>query len=264
MERTPSFGRQRTDHGILQAQPGVQAVGRSGRARQTLRPRRGFGIARPVGFAGALALMASCAATTSIVREPPVGVASAITMCPVFVMWPTIAPAALRGSVGVRPWDIESAVAHRILEVVQEQCPDGNLLRPTPVTPLAAIPGYVAAVGGGEVTTDEWQVAAAARDRGASYLLVPTIQRWNQRRTDDPIGAFIGPHNSIGVSVRLMRLQSPALAGRVTFLNRSRITLNQPAARLLDDGFRTALRQLLRNPRPVEPACKTATFGRIT
>ncbi len=57
-------------------------------------------------------------------------------------------------------------------------------------------------------------------------------------RTDDPIGAFILPHNSVAMTLRLMRLQAPVLSGHVSFKNRARLTLNKPADRLLDGRFR--------------------------
>ncbi len=198
-----------------------------------------------LAFAGTLTMTAACAATSSIVRDRPAVGPTPIATCPVFVMWPMTAPAAFQGNVGVRTWDVESIFANRIVEVVREQCPNSEIVPPAPQSPFAGIPEYVAALGGTGVTAFEQRAAAAARDRGAAFLVVPTIRRWNQRRTDDPIGAFVPPHNSIDVSVRLVRVQSPALAGRVTFANRSRVTLNQGAARLLDDSFRAALRELL-------------------
>lgn len=181
-----------------------------------------FGILRSIGFFGILTLAGGCAATSSIVREPPAAAPNhATTTCPVFVMLPTIPPGAFHGSAGVNAGEIQFKVAERILEVVRGQCANGELVEPTE------------------------SAAAVARGRGANYLLVPTIEGWNQQRTDDPIGAFITPKNSIRVSLRLMRLEPPAVAGRVTFTNRSRITLNQGAERLLNDDFRTAIRRLL-------------------
>ena len=47
------------------------------------------------------------------------------------------------------------------------------------------------------------------------------------------------------VSLRLMRLDNPVVEGRFRFTNRSRLTLNQPAARLLNDDFDAAVRALL-------------------
>ena len=87
----------------------------------------------------------------------------------------------------------------------------------------------------------------SALSEGARYLLVPAIERWNQAGTDDPIGAFIAPKNSVAISLRLMRLDNPAVVGRLTFANRSHITLNQDAARLLNDKFDATLRALLWN-----------------
>jgi hypothetical protein len=198
-----------------------------------------------VGFTGILTVTAGCAATSSIVRDRPAVAPNLTATCPVFVMWPTAVPAAFQGNVGVMALDIESLIAGRILDVVREQCPNGELVRPALATPFTAIPGYAAALGGTGITALELQAATSALERGASYLLVPTIERWNQGWTDDPMGAFMTPRNSIGVSVRLMRLESPSVVGRLTFTNRSRITLNRPAARLLNDDFSAGLRALL-------------------
>jgi hypothetical protein len=97
------------------------------------------------------------------------------------------------------------------------------------------------------LTVFDQSAAMIARDRGAQYLLAETIQRWNQMRTDDPVGALMTPRNSIGISVRLIRLEPPAVIGSITFTNRSRITLNQDAAHLLNRDFDAALRALLWN-----------------
>jgi hypothetical protein len=202
-------------------------------------------LLRQVGFAGILTITVGCSATSSIVRDLPAVVPNVMAICPVFVMWPTSAHAAFQGNVGVTASDIESLVANRILGVVREQCASSELVRPTLATSVAAIPGYTAALGGAGITTLELRAATSALERGASHLLVPTIERWNQSRTDDPIGAFMTPKNRIAVSVRLMHLESPAVEGRITFTNRSRITLNRAAARLLDDDFNAALRVLL-------------------
>src|SRR3954451_367221 len=116
--------------------------------------------------------------------------------CRTFVMWPVSGPSAFRGNVVVHPPEIESLVAQRIVELERERCPDSELVRPSRATPVAAIPGYAAAVNRTRVsalTTFELQAAASALDRGANYLVVPTIKQWNQNRTDDPIGAFVSP-----------------------------------------------------------------------
>jgi hypothetical protein len=93
--------------------------------------------------------------------------------------------------------------------------------------------------------TEEVNAASRAYQRGATHLVVPIITEWKEMRTDDPIGAFILPHNRITVTLRLMHLQPPALVGSVTFKNRASLTLNQAAARLLNDRFRQLVRYLL-------------------
>jgi len=170
-----------------------------------------------------------------------------MTNCPVFVMWPFIVIGAFHGNVGIPAAHVESLVALRILGVVQERCPAAQIVHPDDRTPVAAIPGYVAALGGPPVSTLEVQAAMYAAGHGAQYLLVPTVERWDQMGTDDPIGAFIGSRNRVAVSLRLMRLDRPAVMGRITFENRSHIILNQDASRLLNGRFDRALRKLLWN-----------------
>ena len=200
---------------------------------------------RQIGLACILLITAGCAATSSVALEPPAVVPQVPATCALFVVWPTSAPAAFRGNSGVAALEVESLVAHRILEVVREQCPDGQLVRPTPATPVTVIPGYAAALGGRGITTFELQAATSAMERGVNYLLVPTIEQWNQNRTDDPIGALITPRNRIAISLRLVRLDEPIVVGRVSFSNRSRITLNQSASRLLNGDFDVAVRAVL-------------------
>ena len=88
------------------------------------------------------------------------------------------------------------------------------------------------------VTREEMNAASQALKRGATHLLVPKITDWTQMRTDDRIGALTLSRNSITLTLRLMRLEPPALAGRVRFRNRERLTVNQLAMRRLDDQFR--------------------------
>ena len=64
-------------------------------------------------------------------------------------------------------------------------------------------------------------------------------------RTDDPIGTLTLPRNSITLTLRLMRLQPPALVGQVTFRNRAHLTLNQQALGLLDGRFREVTLRLV-------------------
>jgi hypothetical protein len=105
--------------------------------------------------------------------------------------------------------------------------------------------GYQLATGERVATTEEINAASHALQRGATHLLVPTITEWRQMRTDDPIGALTIPPNSVSLTLRLMRLEPPALVGQVTFRNRAHLTLNQRAIRLLNDRFREAVLRLV-------------------
>jgi hypothetical protein len=207
-----------------------------------------FGVGRLfAGCAAAaiLTIVAGCAPTRAVVTSEAAAAPRTSAGCPIVVMWPTAAIGAFRGSVGVDARDVESRVAEQILHLARERCPASEVLQPIVEGPTFALPGYLAALGGTTATAIELHAAAAAFEGGAKYLLVPSIDEWNQTRTDDPIGAFAGAKNGVAVSARLMRLQSPAVMGRMTFSNRSHVNVNKSAARLLDDRFDRSLRKLL-------------------
>jgi hypothetical protein len=134
-----------------------------------------------------------------------------------FVMEPLVEGAASPGNVGRNFRAIRQALLARILAIVRERCPTTGVV-PDP---------------------------KAAVERGATTLLVPSIVEWKEMRTDDSFGAFLGSHNQITVELRLMRLQPPAVMGRLRFKNRARLTLNQSATRLLNESFRKAVLQLV-------------------
>jgi len=201
-------------------------------------------VAGVLAFVGVLCSPIHAESSSIIVNRPP-GMPGLTASCPVFVMWPMTGPASLGGNVGVDSQDLLPIVANRILAVVRERCPNGELVPPSTLVSFSPIPGYPAVIEGIEVSADEQRAAATARERGATFLLVPTILQWKQVRTDDPIGALLSPHNQVSLSVTLMRLEHPVAAGKVLFRNHSRITLNQSAVRLLDKEFRSALRGLL-------------------
>ena len=69
-------------------------------------------------------------------------------------------------------------------------------------------------------------------------------------RSDDPIGVFILAHNSIVIRLQLANSEAPEGNRTVTFRNHARFTLNQPAERLLNGGFRDAVRSLLSTDAP--------------
>jgi len=189
-----------------------------------------------------VAIVAGCAARTVTWNQAPVP-ATVPSKGPVFVLEPIV----LRnqpGNVGRDVAAIRKTVADRILTIVREHFPDAQLAT------IRAVPGirydlYRAAVGEPVVSVDEMNGAAGALRAGATHLLVPTISEWKEMRTDDPAGAVILPHNSVTVALRLMQLEPPAVAGRFTFYNRARLTLNQPAAGLLDAEFRRATVKLI-------------------
>jgi hypothetical protein len=153
-------------------------------------------------------------------------------------MEPIVVGAASPGNVGRDLDAIRAGVADRILSVVRERFPQAELAAAGRVTGAPAAAEYRRATRDLAVTPEEIDAASQACQRGATHLIVPTITEWKEMRTDDPIGALILPHNRISVTLRLMRLAPPAIAGRVTFVNRARVTLNQRAIGLLDERFR--------------------------
>jgi hypothetical protein len=193
-------------------------------------------------------VLAGCAATRSVSWVHPVVLDAAPTVGPVFVMEPLVSGTASPGNIGRDFAAIRRDVATMVLSVVQKRFPDARVVTPTPFGG-AALPRYEQATGEAIVSVEERNAALEALQHGASHLLVPTITEWTEMRVDDPIGAWFGPHDHVGITLRLMRLEPPGLAGTVTFHNRARLTLNQPARSLLDDGFRGAIDQLIGGPR---------------
>jgi hypothetical protein len=194
--------------------------------------------------AAAAVVLPGCAATGSASWVHPVTPGAAPTVGPVFVMEPIVAGTASPGNVGRDFAKIRRDVAQLVLSVVQERFPDATVVTPTLFAGVA-MPLYEQATGEANVSIEERSAANQASQEGASHLLVPTITEWTEMRTDDPIGALIGPHNRVTVTLRLMRLEPPVLAGCVTFHNRARLTLNRHVRNLLDDDFKRAVRQLV-------------------
>jgi hypothetical protein len=140
---------------------------------------------------------------------------------------------------------IQADVDAKLLAIVHERVADATTASIN--VPIAfPMAGYRAAIPpSGWVSTDELHAASDAYEHRADYLLVPAIAEWTQMRTDDPIGAFILPHNSVGITLRLMRMRPPALVAAASFHNHAHLTLNQAATRLLDGRFRRMVLQLL-------------------
>jgi hypothetical protein len=140
---------------------------------------------------------------------------------------------------------VRQEVLARVLAILRERSGAVDVVGGASHTRNRALASYPAAVGGGRLTTEELNAADAALENGAAELLVPTILEWTEMRTDDPIGIFTTAHNRIAIDLRLMRLTPPALAAHAVFRNRARLTLNQSAARLLDDKFRKVVLEMV-------------------
>jgi hypothetical protein len=196
-------------------------------------------------IAGFLAIAAvGCGDTTAIQVNQPIVATPRPRAGQVFVMgalWRTNES----GNIGRDFRVINSEVSARILVIVRERFPDAEMVEAGPRDARRVLPGYPQTVDEEGVTAEELNAACKAYEHGAAFLLVPTITEWKEMRTDDPIGAFILPHNSVAITLRLMRLQAPALSGRATFKNRARLTLNQPADHLLNARFRDVVLRLV-------------------
>ena len=99
---------------------------------------------------------------------------------------------------------------------------------------LAIVHERIAHVDVANVTSEEY---ASRTAYGATYLLVTEITEWTQMRTDDPLGALIGPHDRVSLTLRLMRPDPPSVVASAVFQNRGRVTVNRVVA-LLDERFR--------------------------
>lgn len=200
---------------------------------------------------GALFLLAcaagGCAARSATVWDRPTAATARPSGGAVLVMEPLVGGTASPGNVARDFAAIRSTVSARILATVKEAVPSARMAAAR--GPASAVPpGYAAATGESWITSEELAAASDGYRAGATHLLVPVIVEWRQMRTDDPIGVFTVDGNRVTIMLRLMGLEPPTLAGRVTFSNRARLTLNQPAARLLDARFRDAIRRLVSPP----------------
>jgi hypothetical protein len=186
-----------------------------------------------------------CASTSSVHWDRPVAPGGTQAGERVFVMVPTVDGSAVPGNVGRDFEKIRTVVVTRLVAVVNQRYPGADVAEPGPPAAFRVLPGYAAAVTGIHASREEFDAARIARDHGATHLLVPTITQWTENRTDDPVGALTAPHNRIALTLRLMRLEPPGVAGIVTFTNHARVTVNQPAERLLDERFQNAVLALL-------------------
>jgi hypothetical protein len=181
----------------------------------------------------------SAVVTTWDVRPAP------IPSMHVFVMPAMSEGTPATGNAGRDFRQVEHLVTDRILAIVHERDSSAAVTEASPATVFQPMATYVAAMAPTRVAREEIEAAGFARAHQATHLLVPMIIEWRQMRTDDPIGALVGPHDGLTIGLRLVQVDTPVVAGRVTFRNNSHITANQPAERLLGDSFRKTVLQLL-------------------
>jgi hypothetical protein len=160
-------------------------------------------------------------------------------------MEPIVEGTASPGNVGRNFPAVRQEVRARIVATVRERLTTLDLADAPPHLRVQALASYPAALGDEVVTAEELDAANVAFEQGATHLIAPTILEWTEMRADDPIGALATSHNRITIDLRLMQLEPPALLAHVVFRNRARLTLNQPASRLLDESFRNVVLQLV-------------------
>ena len=192
-----------------------------------------------------IALLASgCSAATTTGTFPPAHRGPS-DQAHVFVMPPAVEGSPATGNVGRNFSDIEQVVAARLLAIVHERDAGAMMAHPAGQTPFVPMARYIDAVSPARTTRSELNAAGYALQHGGTHLLVPTIVEWRERRADDPIGALLPPHNGVVISLRLVRLDAPAVEGSVTFKNHARVTVNQSADGLLNGDFRQTVLRLL-------------------
>ena len=163
------------------------------------------------------ALLAATVAVTiaasqvSAARNPQRPAAHPRTVCPVDVKEPVAEIGAFQGNAIGHVPEVMATLAAHTLAAVRVECPGARLVP------------Y----------------------RTGFPLLASTVVQWKQTRTDDPIGALFLPRNAIVIRLELLDAAVSADAHVVTFSNRARLTLNQPAERLLNDDFARTVRRLL-------------------
>jgi hypothetical protein len=181
------------------------------------------GAERALAFlAAALTSIAGCASTSAASWRGAASNAPEPASCPIVVTLPRADAAAFSHGGGDHVEEVPRLVAETVLQVARDRCPSGTTL-----------------------ALDDSRAIDLAREHRAASVLIPFIVEWRQARTDDPIGAFFPPHNRIIISLRLVPVAASGPERRVTITNRSRVTLNQRADRLLNDDFRRAVRNLL-------------------
>jgi hypothetical protein len=176
---------------------------------------------RQIGLCFVLAAAVSC--STAVVSGTfPAKPSAAAAPVHLFVMPATSAQRLSTGNQGFSFGDAQRALDEQLVAIAREKDPHAAL------TAAEGKPAY-----------------DYARAHGGTHLLVPTIVEWRQMRSDDPVGALVEAHNRISIELRLVQLDPEKTEGDVTFTNHARVTVNQPANRLLDDEFRKVVRKLL-------------------
>jgi hypothetical protein len=199
-------------------------------------------IPRTIG-ALAVCVAAGCASTRSVTWDHPFVSRPLRSPATVFVMPPEIDRVGAPGNIGRDLPAIQSQIASRILSIVGERFAGARLTggQPSP----SALQQLRSALTEGSLSVPEYRAAADAYSRGATHLLVSSIEEWKENRTDDPVGALLVPRNAVAVRLRLIQLQPTTTIAAVTFRHRARLTLNRPAMRLLDGRFRQVVLQLV-------------------
>ena len=197
-----------------------------------------------VAAAGGLLIATACGARATVSWEQPMPARAPSEGERLYVMAPQWTAGTNPGNVGRDVAGITSDIGDRILATVRQRIAGAELV-PANIRMAVPLPaGYEAALPG-PITPDERRAASWTVEHGVPFLFVPTIVEWKEMRTDDPIGAFSLPHNTIAITVRLMQMVPPTVLSQATFRSRARLTLNQSARQLLDERFNRMVLELV-------------------
>jgi len=170
-------------------------------------------------FVVATIVICACAPTSGTHWDRSLKTPAAPAAGPVVVMEPIVEGTAAPGNVGRNLTAVRKEVQLRILASVRERATTIDIPDTPPHLRFAALASYPAALADGIVSSEELDAANVAFERGATYLITPTILEWTEMRTDDPIGALVTSHNRIAIDLRLMQLEPPVQVAHVVFRN---------------------------------------------
>ena len=129
---------------------------------------------------------------------------------------------------------INAEVTTRILAIVRERFPESEIAETGPRDPRRVLPGYPVTVDAEGSRQKNSTPRAGRMSTGRPTCSFPQSPSGKRCGQTIRLGRSSCPHNSVGMTLRLMRLQAPFQSERVVFKNRARFTLNQRADRPIE------------------------------